>query len=236
MILQKCIQKDEPYPLPQVGELRLLEGKKSMCVCREAHYGGGSGPLWATEGVEAYATFRDYKYPGYLKVVCEKVYPLDHAVLLRVLDGPTWGTISIGRAVRIHASKIGRYNERQASDRDWAQETAQQDLRLQSQNAFANATKAELKTALEHAYANALGDLIGHEQARRCQEIFRQYDDLLEVVGKSGGWFARHPTKEAKKIAKQIQALLDPSHQGGETPPTTSSTPQTPFSSRVGRS
>ena len=34
----------------KVGEVSLMDGKKSMCINVDGYFGGGQGPVWATDG------------------------------------------------------------------------------------------------------------------------------------------------------------------------------------------
>lgn len=48
-IVELLLSKAQPL---KVGEVLLLDGKKSMCINVDGFFGGGQGSVWATEGTK----------------------------------------------------------------------------------------------------------------------------------------------------------------------------------------
>ena len=85
------------YDKIQPGQLAKIQGRKAVYLYY-ASYGGGSGPLWAVEGVEAqFTTHADWDYR---RAVCRRVSP--EAIELVLEDG-TSTTVPIG--------DVGRYDQ-----------------------------------------------------------------------------------------------------------------------------
>ena len=229
-MLEHCFQNDELDPRPQVGELVIKNGQRSMCVARRVHYSGGMGPLWATEHREAYARLSDFSYPGDIRVFCERVNPRRKTVRLRVLDGPTWGTAAIGSRINVHASRIERYQDTNSTDRDWSKLSAATELAQRAKQKLDAKNLLQVTEDFEVAYNRQLASMIGEDQAKRCHDALREYAQLVKLVHDSGGWFANHPTKEVRQAAKRLARAM-----GGPTP-TTSGAPDQQKARLGGRS
>ncbi len=59
------------YENPPTGTLTMIKGRKAVYLYY-ASYAGGSGPLWAIEGIDAQITTQNNC--SYTKGVCEKVF------------------------------------------------------------------------------------------------------------------------------------------------------------------
>lgn len=208
MELGQIFRSDSEFPYPKVGEVQMVDGKRSMCVCSCASYGGGSGPLWATEQEIALITVVGFRYPGYIEVWCDSVDPIKKTIDIRVTKGPTWGPLRQGARVRIGADQIGRYENRPGSRPDFVEECRDLELVIQARQAFVDITRVELEREFVRAQSVELGKLIGEPEAQRCHQLIKDYLALLRLVDQNGGLFLREPNKRTRSLARRIKAAV----------------------------
>ena len=92
----------------KVGEVSLINGKKSMCINVDGYFGGGQGPVWATEGTKIVFTTRNHC--SLMEGICTTVYPDCLNVTIELTKANTWGKYVTGTRVRLHTSSIHRYH------------------------------------------------------------------------------------------------------------------------------
>ncbi len=143
MSIRNHTSYDEFIP-PMVGETCLHNGQKSMCIESEANYGGGSGPLWATENHIAQFALRDFWWRGYMRGYCQRVDPVRKSVQLQVLTGPSWGWLAQGCVVELPASRIKRYDSLEFAPTDLCSLSIEAEATAQAKSVFEHVTREEL--------------------------------------------------------------------------------------------
>ena len=104
-IVELLLSKAQPL---KVGEVSLIDGKKSMCINVDGYFGGGQGPVWATEGTKI--VFTTLNNCSLMEGICTKVYPDCLNVTIELTKANTWGKYVTGTKVRLHTSSIHRYH------------------------------------------------------------------------------------------------------------------------------
>ena len=89
----------------KVGEVSLIDGKKSMCINVDGYFGGGQGPVWATEGTKVVFTTRNNC--SLMEGICTKVYPDCLNVTIELTKANTWGKYVTGTKVRLRKKFLG---------------------------------------------------------------------------------------------------------------------------------
>ncbi len=93
----------------RTGSTRIRNKQPQILVNESANYGGGSGPLWATEGAYARLTLRSGG--PYISGVCTKIYASSVSIEFAIHDSPyTWGKCAIGQVVVLSIFDIARYD------------------------------------------------------------------------------------------------------------------------------
>ena len=104
-IVELLLSKAQPL---KVGEVSLIDGKKSMCINVDGYFGGGQGPVWASEGTKI--LFTTHNHCALMEGICTKVYPDSLNVTIELTKANTWGKYVTGTKVRLHTSSIQRYH------------------------------------------------------------------------------------------------------------------------------
>ena len=93
----------------RTGSTRIRNKQPQILVNESANYGGGSGPLWATEGAYARLTLRSGG--PYISGVCTKIHASSLSIKFAIHDSPyTWGKCVIGRVIVLSIFDIARYD------------------------------------------------------------------------------------------------------------------------------
>lgn len=93
----------------RTGSTRVRNRQLQILVNESANYGGGSGPLWATEGDYARLTLRSGG--PYISGVCTKIHASSMSIEFAIHDSPyTWGKCVIGQVVVLSIFDISRYD------------------------------------------------------------------------------------------------------------------------------
>jgi hypothetical protein len=100
-IVDKVLSKTHPL---KAGEVKLIDGKKAMCITPKAAYGGGFGPLWAIEDMAC--QFTTASHYGYLEGTCRQVLPIERCIVIEITKGSTWGHYSTGTWMKFHAADL----------------------------------------------------------------------------------------------------------------------------------
>jgi hypothetical protein len=192
---------------PYIGEIKLVNGRRAMCLNPCANYGGGSGPLWAIEGYLAEFTVHDAK-GGYMLGRCRKVLPRYKAIAVDVLDGLTWGSYSTGMRALISCDRIGRYNNLRQGRNSLIQQLRMRDQELRNRQAFEETTIRELEGLLRQQYRKEIGETLGEETTKTLEALVRHYINFCSGMTKSQGQAVRAMSKKMKSSKRQIKALL----------------------------
>jgi hypothetical protein len=199
---------DELTP-PIVGETRLHNGQKSMCIEPEANYGGGSGPLWATENHIAQFAVRDFWWRGYMRGHCQRVDPVRKSVHLQVITGPSWGWLAQGSVVELPASRIKRYDTLELAPIDLCSLSIEAEATAQANNVFEHVTREELNQLFVGAQTEKAREILGDRLAASCLALITLYRGLHDAMQKSGGWECHQPSKKALSYRQKLQHTLD---------------------------
>ena len=174
MSIRNHTSYDEFIP-PMVGETCLHNGQKSMCIESEANYGGGSGPLWATENHIAQFALRDFWWRGYMRGYCQRVDPVRKSVQLQVLTGPSWGWLAQGCVVELPASRIKRYDSLEFAPTDLCSLSIEAEATAQAKSVFEHVTREELNQLFIGAQTEKAREILGEHLAASCLALITQY-------------------------------------------------------------
>ena len=93
----------------RTGSTRVRNRQLQILVNEHADYGGGCGPLWATEGAFARLTLKSGG--SYINGVCTKVHASSLVIEFAIHDSSfTWGKYVIGQTVVLSIFDIARYD------------------------------------------------------------------------------------------------------------------------------
>jgi hypothetical protein len=93
----------------RTGSTRVRNKRLQILVNEHANYGGGSGPLWATEGERASLTLKSGS--PYIEGVCKKIHASSLIVEFAIHHSPyTWGVYLQGQVVAMSIFDIARYD------------------------------------------------------------------------------------------------------------------------------
>jgi len=180
-----------------------------MCIESEANYGGGSGPLWATENHIAQFALRDFWWRGYMRGYCQRVDPVRKSVQLQVLTGPSWGWLAQGCVVELPASRIKRYDSLEFAPTDLCSLSIEAEATAQAKSVFEHVTREELNQLLIGAQTEKAREILGEHLAASCLALITQYMGLHKAMQKSGGWACHQPSKKALRYKQKLQHTLD---------------------------
>jgi hypothetical protein len=203
MTTTRTTDRTDPY----IGETKLVDGRRAMCLNPCANYGGGSGPLWAVEGHLAEFTVHGAK-GGYMLGRCRKVLPRYKVIAVDVLDGLTWGPYATGERALISCDRIGRYNNLRQGRSPLIQRLGTRDQELRSRQAFEETTIRELEGLLRQQYRKEIGETLGEGTTQTLEALVRHYINFCNGMAKSKGQAIRGMSKKMKSSKRQIEALL----------------------------
>ena len=203
MTTMRAKDRTDPY----VGEIKLMDGRRAMCLNPSASYGGGSGPLWAIEGQMAEFTVR-HAEGGYMLGRCRKVLPRYKAIAVDILDGLTWGPYATGMHALITCDRIGRYNNLRDGHSPLIQKLQTRDQELRNRQAFEETTIRELEGLLRQQYRKEIGETLGEVTTQTLEELVGHYIDFCNGMAKSKGQATRGMSKKMKRAKRHIEALL----------------------------
>lgn len=193
-----------------VGEVTIVDGKRRMCVSTHASYGGGSGPLFATEGL-VHAFTIAHQRSGYLLGVVEQVDPIRKSVQLRILNGESWGVLANNTQVRLHANDLSRCHIASSNDFAIAKDVSEKAVLLRTQQAFYNTTVEEIEDALKTSYDELMATYIGESAFKHLNRLMSLYVDLNNHAKRSGGWYLKQADKRSLAMRNE---LLDEINKG----------------------
>ena len=173
-----------------------------------ANYGGGSGPIWATEGAVARLTLRSSG--AYIQCVCTKIHASSLSIEFAIHDSPyTWGKCVIGQVVVLSIFDISRYDSypvRSSTAKSlpapkpipvqailkWLMFSLDEELKDQFESEVSpNLTKALINSvqSLKQYSARYLGteEHSGHDYASHAKRTFhKSMRQLIQILEKDG--------------------------------------------------
>ena len=191
---------------PFTGEIKLVEGRRAMCVNPHASYGGGSGPLWAIQG--GFAGFTVEGGHGYLSGKCRKLLPRHKALAIEILDGDAWGRYATGQRVIIPCRAIGRYDNKSVKQTALDYKVADQNQAIRNRMAFESISLREIEPLLRHRYRQEIGNLLGEQTTQLLEALMQEYMTFCAGMSKSNGQAIHGMSKKMKRARRRIEALL----------------------------
>lgn len=196
----------KPQQGPQVGEMRMQFGQRSMCINPRVHYAGGMGPLWATEGV-----LMEFALEGshrYYRGYCRHVSPKTKAVVFTITEGGTWGKLAQGSTVGILASRFTRCHMPDPDAPNLVSEVAIKEAEFKAKGLFAEFSAKEIDRDINHSITEWTKELIGEDYYQRLNLIVNEYEQFRAELLEAGEWYVKHPSKIInRRRMKLVQAI-----------------------------
>ena len=170
----------------KVGEVSLIDGKKSMCINVDGYFGGGQGPVWATEGTKIVFTTRNHC--SLMEGICTTVYPDCLNVTIELTKANTWGKFLTGTRVRLHSSSIHRYHLATSDTEILMESSRRHAAEVFNKKAFQNISLKEIHEAIESEHHLKVKDRIGKVNYQYLQDVIGLYLRISKkVVAKDVG-------------------------------------------------
>ena len=165
----------------KVGEVSLINGKKSMCINVDGYFGGGQGPVWATEGTKIVFTTRNHC--SLMEGICTTVYPDCLNVTIELTKANTWGKFLTGTSVRLHSSSIHRYHLATSDTEILMESSRRHAAEVFNKKAFQNISLKEIHEAIESEHHLKVKDRIGKVNYQYLQDVIGLYLRISKKVG-----------------------------------------------------
>ena len=165
----------------KVGEVSLIDGKKSMCINVDGYFGGGQGPVWATEGTKIVFTTRNHC--SLMQGICTTVYPDCLNVTIELTKANTWGKFLTGTRVRLHTSSIHRYHLATSDTEILMESSRRHAAEVFNKKAFQNISLKEIHEAIESEHHLKVKDRIGKVNYQYLQDVIGLYLRISKKVG-----------------------------------------------------
>ncbi len=165
----------------KVGEVSLIDGKKSMCINVDGYFGGGQGPVWATEGTKI--VFTTLNHCSLVEGICTKVYPDCLNVTIELTKANTWGKYVTGTKVRLHISSIHRYHLATSDTELLLESSRKHAAEVFNKKAFQNISLKEIHEAIESEHHLKVRDRIGKVNYQYLQDVIGLYLRISKKVG-----------------------------------------------------
>ena len=165
----------------KVGEVSLIDGKKSMCINVDGYFGGGQGPVWATEGTKIVFTTRNHC--SLMEGICTTVYPDCLNVTIELTKANTWGKFLTGTRVRLHSSSIHRYHLATSDTEILMESSRRHAAEVFNKKAFQNISLKEIHEAIESEHHLRVKDRIGKVNYQYLQDVIGLYLRISKKVG-----------------------------------------------------
>jgi hypothetical protein len=165
----------------KVGEVSLIDGKKSMCINVDGYFGGGQGPVWATEGTKIVFTTRNHC--SLMEGICTTVYPDCLNVTIELTKANTWGKFLTGTRVRLHTSSIHRYHLATSDTEILMESSRRHAAEVFNKKAFHNISLKEIHEAIESEHHLKVKDRIGKVNYQYLQDVIGLYLRISKKVG-----------------------------------------------------
>ena len=177
-IVELLLSKAQPL---KVGEVLLLDGKKSMCINVDGYFGGGQGPVWATEGTKI--VFTTHNHCSLMEGICTKVYPDSLNVTIELTKANTWGKYVTGTKVRLHTTSIHRYHLATSDTELLLESSRRLAAEVFNKKAFQNISLKEIHQAIESEHHQTVRDRIGKEHYQYLQDVIGLYLRISKKMG-----------------------------------------------------
>ena len=184
----------------KVGEVSLIDGKKSMCINVDGYFGGGQGPVWATEGTKIVFTTRNHC--SLMQGICTTVYPDCLNVTIELTKANTWGKFLTGTRVRLHTSSIHRYHLATSDTEILMESSRRHAAEVFNKKAFQNISLKEIHEAIESEHHLKVKDRIGKVNYQYLQDVIGLYLRISKKVG----------AKDVSGNRSQIDQLINRLH------------------------
>jgi len=165
----------------KVGEVSLIDGKKSMCINVDGYFGGGQGPVWATEGTKIVFTTRNHC--SLMEGICTTIYPDCLNVTIELTKANTWGKFLTGTRVRLHSSSIHRYHLATSDTEILMESSRRHAAEVFNKKAFQNISLKEIHEAIESEHHLKVKDRIGKVNYQYLQDVIGLYLRISKKVG-----------------------------------------------------
>ena len=165
----------------KVGEVSLIDGKKSMCINVDGYFGGGQGPVWATEGTKI--VFTTINHCSLVEGICTKVYPDCLNVTIELTKANTWGKYVTGTKVRLHISSIYRYHLATSDTELLLESSRKHAAEVFNKKAFQNISLKEIHEAIESEHHQKVKDRIGKAHYQYIHDVIGLYLRISKKVG-----------------------------------------------------
>ena len=165
----------------KVGEVSLIDGQKSMCINVDGYFGGGQGPVWATEGTKIVFTTRNHC--SLMEGICTTVYPDCLNVTIELTKANTWGKYVTGTRVRLHTSSIHRYHLATSDTEILLESSRRHAAEIFNKKAFQNISLKEIHEAIESEHHLKVKDRIGKVNYQYLQDVIGLYLRISKKVG-----------------------------------------------------
>ena len=165
----------------KVGEVSLINGKKSMCINVDGYFGGGQGPVWATEGTKIVFTTRNHC--SLMEGICTTVYPDCLNMTIELTKANTWGKFLTGTRVRLHSSSIHRYHLATSDTEILMESSRRHAAEVFNKKAFQNISLKEIHEAIESEHHLKVKDRIGKVTYQYLQDVIGLYLRISKKVG-----------------------------------------------------
>jgi ADP-ribosylglycohydrolase len=146
---------------------------------------------------------------GYLRAICQAIFPKRKSVSLLIVKGNTWGDFKTGNAIEIKADSIGRYH---AVDRDteftFSTMAEEAKCSIYGNQVFKDLTRKELDEAFREEFAATAQRFLGTKAYERSEEIVRAYLAFAENLRDTKSDLVRQPSKKVLGSARRVRGLL----------------------------
>ena len=177
-IIELLLSKAQPL---KVGEVSLIDGKKSMCINVDGYFGGGQGPVWATEGTKI--LFTTHNHFSLMEGICAKVYPDCLNVTIELTKANTWGKYVTGTKVRLHTSSIHRYHIATSNTEILLESSRRLAAEIFNKKAFQNISLKEIHEAIESEHHQKVRERIGKAHYQYIHDVIGLYLLISNKVG-----------------------------------------------------
>jgi hypothetical protein len=193
-----------------VGETQIMDGQLAMCICPDASYGGGSGPLWAIENHRCQFTT---KWQGfYVEGICRKVDPKNLKVTIDITLGKTWGPLEAGRTVMLHARDIRRFHAPNPSITYQIDDTHNLYEVKAQEKRFTEISINELPHEVSESYEAALNKMFGCVDYKKVEDLLKAYQKLTCEINSRQETFMHeksHPLMNARdQFRRKLKAFI----------------------------
>jgi len=195
-------QFNEPW---RTGSTRVRNRQLQILVNEDANYGGGSGPIWATEGAYARLTLRSGG--PYIKGVCTKVYASSLSIEFAIHDSPfTWGKCVIGQAVVLSIFDISRYDSYPIRNFTVKSVPAPKPIPVQ---AIHNWLMSSLDEELKNQFKSEVSPNLTKALINSVQSLKQYSSRYLGTEEHSGHDYASHAKRTFHKSMRHLIGLLE---------------------------